>query len=119
MSELAEWLETQIAEDERDGCACRFVDEDREVCDQRIRAECQAKRAIIRVAFAYGETVDSEWGCCHRAEDLRRGYVEDFDGERDPIPEGCCAIGPIMSVLRPLALPYAECPGFREEWRRP
>lgn len=53
-----------------------------------------AESAVLlaeRIAYAYAETVDSEWGCCHSAEDLRRGgrAPEFDDDEFEPLGDHC------------------------------
>lgn len=66
-------------------------------------AEVAAKRQQIDMTFRYEATIDGEWGCCHYAEVIARG--------------GCSAT-PVdgIGMLRLLALPYAEHPGYRQEW---
>ena len=103
MSDLAEFLAARIREDED---AARFNasvdDASLSPCPfsvvggdcwtpARVLAECEAKRRIIRDLYA-GAGLDNEWDA---------GYTN-----------------AIAEVLRRLALPYADHPDFREEWRR-
>lgn len=70
----------------------------------RVLAEVDAKRKLIRRIFEYEAKIDSEWGCCHYAEEIEAGL--------------CSEVNPAeVTALRLLALPYADHPGYREEWR--
>ena len=70
----------------------------------RVLREIDAKRQILRQAFQHAATIDGEWGCCHDAEAIKAGYCEEQQPSNLPL-------------LRLLALPYADRPGYREEWR--
>lgn len=97
MTDLATWLLACIAEDEAEADDLH----DRKVCDQysydprccdcgmptRVLAECAAKRAIVEWAQAFEMTI--------------------FGG---------ATWNPNETVLCLLALPYADRPGYRQEW---
>lgn len=93
MTDLAEWLLTQIAEDEataRDSDAAPWRDHvhDLDVSGwfdpDRVLAECESKRRII-------DWADAE-------------ALDPFGDQR-------------MQLLRLLALPYADRDGYLEEWQ--
>lgn len=71
----------------------------------RVLAECETKRRLIEWVFEHAERLDQEWDCCHRAAGIRLGE--------------CSGIGNIeaTAALGLLALPLADRPGYREEWR--
>lgn len=135
MSDLASWLLEQVAEDER--VASTAIEQrnrdiargafnpggepkpdDRTVMSwddwrggpgirmgaERLLADCDAKRRIIDLAFKCEAKIDGEWGCCHKPAEIRNG-----DCPQTPVNE--------IEMLRVLALPYADRPGYREEWR--
>lgn len=98
---LAEFLLARIAEDEdvatnwlrfevRDGVPGNYAIPD------RVRAECEAKRRII---------------------ELHSDGGKDWNGERFVhFCHSCRTPWPCLT-LRALALPYADHPDYREEWR--
>ncbi|CAI9417307.1 DUF6221 family protein [Nocardioides sp. T2.26MG-1] len=105
---IVEFLLARIAEDERDGCPCRFVDEDRDICDDRWRAECGAKRQIIAL-HEQGDGVSyrgTEF--CSRCTASGEYPADDAytDEQNWPCP-----------TLRALAAVYADHPDYRQEWR--
>jgi hypothetical protein len=70
----------------------------------RVLSEIDAKRQILQQAFEHAAKIDGEWGCCHDAEAIEAGHCE----EQRPND---------LPLLRLLALPYVDRPGYREEWR--
>jgi len=74
------------------------------VSPKRWRDEVEAKRKLIDAVLDYEATIDGEWGCCHSAEQIAAGRC----GETSPDE---------IDALRLLAQPYADRPGWREEWR--
>lgn len=70
----------------------------------RVLADCAAKRAIVDLAFHREAVVDGEWGCCHSADEIRRGLCPEQDPKH-------------VSELRVLAAVYADHPDYRDEWR--
>ena len=70
----------------------------------RVLAEVAAKREIIKVVLWYEAKIDGEWGCCHSEDSIGEGNCPG----RQPND---------IEVLRLLALPYADRPGYRESWR--
>jgi hypothetical protein len=70
----------------------------------RVLREINAKRQIVRQAFEHAAVIDGEWGCCHDAEAIEAGYCD----EQRPND---------LRLLRLIALPYADHPDYREEWR--
>ncbi|MFB7162349.1 DUF6221 family protein [Streptomyces sp. NPDC056242] len=70
----------------------------------RVLREIDAKRQLLRKVFEYEAMIDSEWGCSHDADAIRTGLCS----ETQPND---------VEALRLLALPYADRPGYREEWR--
>lgn len=106
MNDLAEFLLARIKEDERDS----FLSGPRDIRDPnpwdsaRILAECEAKKQVLK------------W--CTDAEQV---YVPRFAISGDPLPDELIPgrlINPAgATVLRLLALPYADHPDYREEWR--
>ncbi len=95
--EIAEFLLARIAEDETsvvDGdCRCEDGQPQRPDCPDRILAECDAKRRIVR---DYEIARDAEYGDIAAAIADERTYGR---------------------FLRLFALPYADHPDYREEWR--
>ncbi|MCW2905141.1 MAG: hypothetical protein JWO67_7406 [Streptosporangiaceae bacterium] len=71
----------------------------------RVLAAVEAKRGIMEQVFRYEAKIDGEWACCHSADEIRAGY---------------CAETPVneIGILRLLALPYAEHPDYRPEWKQ-
>jgi len=100
---LTEFLLARIAEDETDGPRhpdwCRAVADD-QACDcdgpARILAECEAKRRIVQEYSERDADVDLMLG----PNTLRQ---REWSGLR--------------LALRYLALPYADHPDYREEWK--
>ena len=121
---LTEFLLARIAEDEgkihgdwSDGRGLHLITE--EMFD-RMLAECEAKRRIMTEAFEVAATIDGEWGCCHDADDIRRGYREPTPGwgdEPEPLPANCAGPEVAGKFLQGLALPYADHPDYRQEWK--
>jgi hypothetical protein len=64
----------------------------------RVLAECEAKRLAIEWAWVAAETIENEWGTGQIAEQM---------GAKDDNPE----------ELKALALPYADHPDYRQEWK--
>lgn len=86
----------------------------------RVLAECEAKRRIVAEAFEVAATIDGEWGCCHDADDIRRGYREPTPGwgdEAEPLPEGCAGPEVAGKFLQALAAVYAGHEDYRQEWK--
>ena len=120
---LTEFLLARIAEDEgkihgdwSDGRGLHIITE--EMFD-RMLAECEAKRRIMTEAFEVAATIDGEWGCCHDADDIRRGYREPTPGwgdEAEPLPEGCAGPEVAGKFLQALAAVYAGHEDYRAEW---
>lgn len=117
MSDLTEFLLARIGEDEG---AARMADEWDLDCEfessqrhyrrwdpARVLAECEAKRALIEYAFENAQSIDNEWGCCHKADQIRSGDV----------PDSCYGPGVAGMILGPLASVYADHPDYDEEWR--
>ena len=69
----------------------------------RVLAEVEAKRKIMAEAFHHAATIDSEWGCCHDAEEIEQGMCPDQRPDE-------------LALLRLLARPYVGHPGYRPEW---
>ena len=68
----------------------------------RVKAECEAKRRIVALhGFASWDTPGGERRACTSC-----GYYED-----EPVVDWPCP------TIRALALPYADHPDYREEWR--
>lgn len=129
MTDLATWLLEQITEDERvtreemarrarwqaeqEAAAARgsvntvmylpFDDPGAPGDPARVLVECDAKRQMFDEIFGFEAKVDGEWGCCHSPEQIRAGTCK--NAQVDEI-EG----------LRILALPYAQRPGYQQEW---
>jgi len=97
---LTEFLLARIAEDEAAVAGLMSGDGDPEFFwgPDRIRAECEAKRRIVEIAASVEET--------ERALDI--GSSEWAIGRASNNAE---------DILRALALPYADHPDWREEWR--
>lgn len=104
MSDLVEFLLARIAEDETDVAAGVYTGD----AHRRIKAECEAKRRIVEehqpVDYS-GLGMTSPGACCICGADLGMGDWEWVEGS---FP---CA------TLRALALPYADHPDYRQEWR--
>jgi hypothetical protein len=64
------------------------------VTAERDRARATAvalEQRLTEIEYQYAATIDGEWGCCHDAEELRRGgRAPQFDGDTfDPLPPTC------------------------------
>lgn len=70
----------------------------------RVLREVEAKRQIIGEVLRYEAKIDSEWGCCHDAESIGAGSCPEINPNE-------------IQALRLLAMPYADRPGYRDEWR--
>jgi hypothetical protein len=117
---LTDFLLARIAEDEEAGTAgdhwdlsgspmpdvpVQFWDYgETHIGYRRFLAECEAKRLIV--AEHSGDDAE-EAALCETCNDLSNPYLFDF-GRLKPYP---------CPTLRALALPYAEHPDLREEWR--
>ena len=114
MTTLTEFLRARIAEDER---RVEFVrgfipdegDQGEYINPARVLAECEAKRRIVDLHVGsandpfytgHGRLVDT----C----DVCVNFHADMDCSNEPWP---------CPTLRLLALPYADHPEFRSEWR--
>jgi hypothetical protein len=102
---LAEFLLARIGDDEadlRDPSGADYCDAltGAHYSNERIRAECDAKRRIVALHNNADEGHDCTdgWHAPHGFRDL------DYD-------DGPC------ETLRLLALPYADHPDYREEWK--
>lgn len=147
MTGLAEWLEAQIAEDERIArevpeqyrqWECTEFDDEMRNGEMRrvwmldtgratvedgfeglnpsdlrhiarhdparVLAECNAKRRIIAEAFLYEAKIDSEWGCCHTAEQIQAGECPETPPDE-------------IEMLRALASAFEGRPGYQETWK--
>lgn len=61
------------------------------------------KRQLIDFAFENAALIDSEWGCCHSAEQIRTGQC---DGISDRTMDA------VAGVLGPLAGMYGDHPDY-------
>ena len=120
---LAAWLLEQVAEDERlaNACltdeVCPWRDEDwveigspsidhvQRHDPHRVLAECEAKRRIIETHRPY-DCTDPKGQRCFVCASTRAYPSGAAIHEAWPCP-----------TLRLLALPHADRPGYREEWR--
>lgn len=75
--------------------------------DKRLLAEVDAKRRLIKQQFKYASTIDHEWGCGHDAEEIEAGECEWLNPHT----------GHELPILRLLAVPHADHPNYREDWR--
>lgn len=101
MSDLAEFLLARIAEDEADargfdGGYCQWG-------SARVLAECEAKRRIV------------EW--CSERNRIWAGTLADDPTDPTKHIPGDYVHKEDAPVLRLLALPYADHPDYRQEWR--
>jgi hypothetical protein len=106
-SDLAEWLREQIAEDRR-------------TAKQLLHPSAYGVEGIPKLALEWGRIrILAECDAKERiigAYDARHGRVSFGDWE------SCsdeCPVVVLDGVLRLLAQPYAERPGYREEWALP
>lgn len=108
--DLVSWLLEQIAEDERQARLAAERSEGElwvvtgmdnavgvDYHPERVLAECEGKRRIIEA---------------HSAE-----LMDVVDGVEHWTDCADCRQGPPCHTLRLLALPFADRPGYREEWR--
>lgn len=70
----------------------------------RVLAEVAAKRRMVDQTFRYEAKIDGEWGCVHTAEEIAAGRCTET-----PVDQ--------IKTLRLLALPFADHPEYREEWK--
>lgn len=114
---LADFLLARIAEDEAASNVTRwgkpylrpggvFHVTPSEDLRPRWLAECEAKRRVMEWTFGNAATIDWKWGCCHTSDEIRSGQCPCID-ETDET----------LLPLRLLALPYADHPDYREEWK--
>lgn len=106
MTDLAAWLLEQIAEDDAKVRGAsrpsiltlpRRWHNGRAWLPMRIRDENAAKRKVIQ-----------------HCTDAIMGWRED---SCTPADDAACAISDLDHVLRLLAVPYSDRPGYRTEWR--
>lgn len=99
-----EFHEARICSGCSDGWEAGF-DPDRCDCGYPVRvlAEVAAKRAIIATTFQYEAKIDGEWGCCHSADAIARGYCPDTKVDE-------------IDILRRLAAVWSSHPDYRQEW---
>lgn len=115
---LADWLLQQIADDE--AAVEGFWNGD--VPDfywgpDRIRAECESKRALITDFLAEThEVVEDCWYTCAAATE-EHDDGQTCDDKRRGGPCDCGRDARVNRRLRALATPYADRPGFEETWR--
>ena len=76
----------------------------------RVLREVEAKRRILDVHAAEG----GECTTCH-VEDWQEHY--DFDTETETYAPECRSVVHPCPTLRWLALPFADRPGYQEEWK--
>lgn len=115
MSELVEFLQARISEDEADALAiqnCEWfngVESDAEtqvlrLADpDRVLAECEAKRRIIERA----EEVTQDWLGSFSEWNYTAAELDSFIGQSDDLGH---------SILLALAQPYRDHPDFKPEW---
>ena len=110
MSGLVGFLLAGIAEDETNAKHYLdiFPDGDMAPLFRRVLAECEAKRRIIALHQPSGGPNYRGTECCARC--TAGGEYPADDGYTDEQNWPC-------PTLRALALPYAEHPDYREEWR--
>lgn len=113
MDDLVQWLRAQLDEDERIARACpgngEWSAEDIAVYGPDLSVEVRAHMAEHDPRRVLAE-VDAK----RRIIDLHKGvndYCAECDLVRSNYPYHPC------TTLRLLALPYADRPGYREEWR--
>jgi hypothetical protein len=138
MDDLVEWLRAQLDEDERVAqdalkratTTRRWIGgewvEDvvqppewrRSVWEPaRVLREIDAKRQLLAdLSAEQHEVVDDCWYTCAAATDERDGG-ETCDDTRRGGPCDCGRDKRVARRLRLFALPYADRPGYREEWR--
>lgn len=90
-------LETAWERDERGAHIARWD-------PARVLAECEAKRRLVDYAFENAHIIDGEWGDSCSVDEIRAGRCRDHGADA------------AWDVLRLLALPFADRPGYREEW---
>lgn len=75
------------------------------ITPKRVLADCAAKRRLIDLAFENSASIDGEWGCCHNADEIRRGL---------------CPRTPISGIeeLQVMAEVFADHPDFDPSWAR-
>lgn len=114
---LTEFLLARIAEDE-EGAQTKFVARrmiGRKIVEvpiamrpggwalspARVLAECEAKRRIVEMHPIYGDDLGDD-----AQHDCPGEWVNHVDDPNEPCP-----------TLRLLALPYADHPSYRQEWK--
>jgi hypothetical protein len=70
----------------------------------RVLAEVDVKRQLLDEVLAYEAKIDGEWGDCHTADAIAAGQCPEIQPKD-------------ITALRLLALPYADHPAFKPEWR--
>lgn len=136
MSDLASWLLAQITEDERNVTVAAWVsplnsmvlpvtEYGRESVGferSRFVAECEAKRRVVELHHSVPYTnaefgiVDAQvcWVCHSRMDSPVDDDGEDLDDDwQYPLVQDRAP----CKTLRLLALPYADRPGYLQEWQ--
>ena len=99
---LTDFLLARIAEDEADARAGLVAEG-----SWRVLAECEAKRRIVEL-----HSIREASPSCSQCG----GYTATTDGQRGIVHHGYAIPWP-CPTLRALALPYADHPDYREDWR--
>lgn len=85
----------------------------------RALAEVESKRKLLDLIFEHAARFDGHLACCHDEEALRVGFwpaMGDWDEDK-PVPASCLGDQVALEGLRLLAMPYADHPDFKPEWR--
>jgi len=127
VKDLAHWLRAQLDEDERIARAATlgpWVQSG--IGDYGWTVDFGRPGAGVETADTEQGLADADFIAAHnparvlRETDAKRRVIEQYESIGDPPPGD---FGPDLSraelgrVLRLLALPYADRPGYREEWR--
>jgi len=109
---LTDFLQTRIAEDEAAVAGLMSGDGDPEFFwgPDRIRAECEAKRRIVEAFEDERQRMDIY------NRDYPLGLLTTEGDLRARLSSNATWAG-LEIAVRALALPYADHPEFREEWR--
>lgn len=110
---LLDFLQARIAEDQR------FALNLPARLQPRALRETEAKRTLLDLAYKHAEIIDGEWGCCHDADEIRTGQIEDRPWDDADLVElnqhslnDCTAAEDARPYLEALALPYAHHPDY-------
>ncbi|MDN3244131.1 DUF6221 family protein [Streptomyces sp. ZSW22] len=130
MDDLVQWLRAQLDEDEQaaraaGGEAWQWEHGYGDMCNDRTcpYGELATDEVVIMQVHGFDVRADDRQVADHIARHDPARVLREIDAKRRMVTEGAeyqagmYGYPEMRTVLRLLALPYADRPGYREEWR--